>query len=56
MFAELASQTAPWDAVVIHQVDERVTSPDDPALRASLPEHFDLVHLVLTMGVKRRHH
>ena len=26
------------------------------AAAASLPEHFDLVHLGLTMGVKRRHH
>lgn len=30
MFAELASQTVPWDAVVIYQVDERVAPPDDP--------------------------
>jgi 6-phosphogluconolactonase len=30
MFAELASQTVPWGAVVIYQVDERVAPPDDP--------------------------
>ena len=30
MFAELASQTVPWDSVVIYQVDERVAPPDDP--------------------------
>jgi 6-phosphogluconolactonase len=80
MFAELASQTVPWDAVVIYQVDERVAPSDDPdrnlthlhkalgsapaqvrampvnetdlaaatvAYAASLPEHFDLVHLGL---------
>jgi 6-phosphogluconolactonase len=80
MFAELASQTVPWDAVVIYQVDERVAPPHDPdrnlvhlrkalgsapaqvrAMQvnetdlvaaaadyaASLPGHFDLVHLGL---------
>jgi 6-phosphogluconolactonase len=80
MFAELASQKVPWDAVVIYQVDERVAPPDDPdrnlahlrkalgpapaqvrampvnetdlaaaadAYTASLPGHFDLVHLGL---------
>jgi 6-phosphogluconolactonase len=80
MFAELASESVPWEAVVIFQVDERVAPPDDPdrnlaQLRralgaapadvrplpvdeadlqaaadryaASLPEHFDLVHLGL---------
>ena len=80
MFAELASQTVPCDAVVIYQVDERVAPPGDPdrnlahlhkalgpapaqvrampvnntdlaaaaaAYAASLPEHFDLVHLGL---------
>ena len=81
MFAELATQTVPWDSVADHQVDEWVAPPDDPdrylrylteALglgpgegnepcrsmrtiwrpwqplrRASLPEHFDLVHLGL---------
>jgi 6-phosphogluconolactonase len=80
MFAELASETVPWDAVVIYQVDERVAPPDDPdrnlahlhqalgpapaqvrampvnepdlaaaaaAYAASLPGHFDLVHLGL---------
>ena len=30
MFAELVSQTVPWDATVIYQVDERVAPPDDP--------------------------
>ena len=30
MFAELAAQQVPWDAVVIYQVDERVAPPDDP--------------------------
>ena len=30
MFAELAAQDVPWDAVVIYQVDERVAPPDDP--------------------------
>jgi 6-phosphogluconolactonase len=30
MFAELASETVPWEAVVIYQVDERVAPPDDP--------------------------
>ena len=30
MFAELASETIPWEAVVIYQVDERVAPPDDP--------------------------
>ena len=29
-FAELASETVPWEAVVIYQVDERVAPPDDP--------------------------
>jgi hypothetical protein len=29
---------------------------DLESLAASLPEHFDLVHLGLTMGFKRRHH
>jgi 6-phosphogluconolactonase len=80
MFAELASQTVPWDAVVIYQVDERVAPADDPdrnlvhltkalgsapaqvrampvnepdlpaagaSYAASLPGHFDLVHLGL---------
>jgi len=32
MFAELASETVPWDATVIYQVDERVAPPDDPVL------------------------
>ena len=30
MFAELTSQTVPWEAVVIYQVDERVAPPGDP--------------------------
>jgi 6-phosphogluconolactonase len=80
MFAELASETVPWEKVVIYQVDERVAPPDDPdrnlhhlhealgsapaevrampvneddlaaaaaAYAASLPDHFDLVHLGL---------
>lgn len=80
MFAELASETVPWDATVIYQVDERVAPAEDPdrnlthlskalgsapaqvrpmpvnesdlaaaadGYSASLPEHFDLVHLGL---------
>jgi 6-phosphogluconolactonase len=30
MFAELAAETVPWEAVIIYQVDERVAPPDDP--------------------------
>jgi 6-phosphogluconolactonase len=30
MFAELATETVPWDAVVIYQVDERVAPADGP--------------------------
>ncbi len=30
MFSELASETVPWDQVVIYQVDERVAPVDDP--------------------------
>jgi 6-phosphogluconolactonase len=30
MFAELASESVPWEKVVIYQVDERVAPPDDP--------------------------
>jgi 6-phosphogluconolactonase len=30
MFAELASEKVPWEAVVIYQVDERVAPADDP--------------------------
>jgi 6-phosphogluconolactonase len=30
MFAELASETVPWEAVVVYQVDERVAPPEDP--------------------------
>jgi 6-phosphogluconolactonase len=42
MFAELASQTVPWDAVIIYQVDERVAPPDDP--------DRNLVHLRKALG------
>ena len=42
MFAELASQTVPWDAVVIYQVDERVAPADDP--------DRNLVHLNKALG------
>ena len=80
MFAELASESVPWEHVIIYQVDERVAPDDDPdrnlahlrkalgsapaqvrampvnesdleaaaaAYGASLPEHFDLMHLGL---------
>jgi 6-phosphogluconolactonase len=30
MFAELASEKVPWEAVVVYQVDERVAPPEDP--------------------------
>jgi 6-phosphogluconolactonase len=30
MFAELASETVPWEKVVVYQVDERVAPPEDP--------------------------
>ncbi|HYJ67665.1 MAG TPA: 6-phosphogluconolactonase [Nocardioidaceae bacterium] len=30
MFAELAAETVPWQAVVVYQVDERVAPADDP--------------------------
>jgi 6-phosphogluconolactonase len=42
MFAELATQVIPWDAVVIYQVDERVAPPDDP--------DRNLVHLNKALG------
>jgi 6-phosphogluconolactonase len=42
MFAELASEEVPWDAVVIYQVDERVAPPDDP--------DRNLVHLTKALG------
>ena len=42
MFAELASQTVPWDAVIIYQVDERVAPADDP--------DRNLVHLSKALG------
>jgi 6-phosphogluconolactonase len=82
MFAELAHEDVPWDAVAIYQVDERVAPEGDPDrnlthLRAALtgvavkatvhampvnepnltaaaadyaatlPDHFDLIHLGL---------
>jgi hypothetical protein len=43
MFAELASQAVPWDAVVIYQVDERVAPPHDP--------DRNLTHLNKTPGL-----
>ena len=42
MFAELASHTVPWDAVVIYQVDERVAPPGDPSR--------NLTHLTQALG------
>ena len=42
MFAELASETVPWDRVVIYQVDERVAPPDDP--------DRNLAHLTKALG------
>lgn len=42
MFAELTSQTIPWDSVVIYQVDERVAPPEDP--------DRNLVHLAKALG------
>ncbi len=42
MFAELASETVPWDALVIYQVDERVAPPDDP--------DRNLTHLTQVLG------
>jgi 6-phosphogluconolactonase/glucosamine-6-phosphate isomerase/deaminase len=42
MFAELASQSVPWDATVIYQVDERVAPPDDP--------DRNLTHLTKALG------
>jgi 6-phosphogluconolactonase len=30
MFADLASETVPWEKVVLYQVDERVAPPEDP--------------------------
>src|SRR6516165_11542409 len=42
MFAELAAETVPWEAVVIYQVDERVAPPDDP--------DRNLVHLNKALG------
>jgi 6-phosphogluconolactonase len=42
MFAELAAETVPWEAVVIYQVDERVAPPDDP--------DRNLTHLTKALG------
>jgi 6-phosphogluconolactonase len=42
MFAELASQQVPWDAVIIYQVDERVAPSDDP--------DRNLAHLTKALG------
>src|ERR1700683_4399517 len=42
MFAELASETVPWEATVIYQVDERVAPPDDP--------DRNLTHLTKALG------
>jgi 6-phosphogluconolactonase len=42
MFAALASQTVPWDAVLIYQVDERVAPPGDPSR--------NLTHLTEALG------
>src|ERR1022692_4955764 len=42
MFAELASQTVPWDETVIYQVDERVAPPHDP--------DRNLTHLIKALG------
>ena len=42
MFVELASQTVPWDATVIYQVDERVAPPGDP--------DRNLTHLTKALG------
>ena len=42
MFAELASEQVPWEAIVIYQVDERVAPPDDP--------DRNLTHLTKALG------
>ena len=42
MFAELVSQTVPWDATVIYQVDERVAPRGDP--------DRNLTHLTKALG------
>jgi 6-phosphogluconolactonase len=42
MFAKLAGETVPWDAVVIYQVDERVAPPGDPSR--------NLTHLTEALG------
>jgi 6-phosphogluconolactonase len=42
MFAELAAETVPWEAIVIYQVDERVAPPGDP--------DRNLTHLTQALG------
>jgi 6-phosphogluconolactonase len=42
MFRELASEEVPWEAVVVHQVDERVAPPGDP--------DRNLQHLTAALG------
>lgn len=42
MFAKLAAETVPWDAVVIYQVDERVAPAGDPSR--------NLTHLTEALG------
>jgi 6-phosphogluconolactonase len=42
MFADLASETVPWEAIVIYQVDERVAPPGDP--------DRNLTHLTKALG------
>jgi 6-phosphogluconolactonase len=42
MFAALAAETVPWDAVVVYQVDERVAPPGDPSR--------NLTHLTEALG------
>jgi len=42
MFAELASETVPWEAMIIYQVDERVAPPGDP--------DRNLTHLTKALG------
>jgi 6-phosphogluconolactonase len=42
MFARLAQETVPWDAVVIYQVDERVAPPGD--------DSRNLTHLTEALG------
>jgi 6-phosphogluconolactonase len=42
MFAELAAETVPWEAIVSYQVDERVAPPGDP--------DRNLTHLTQALG------